>query len=197
MSPRLLAALLALGSTTLAVADLAHAQDAKTTTTVEKKEDDGLSLPPLPADKTISQSARIGGKVITYNATVGHVPVRDAKGKVIGEVVYTAYTLPGAGPNRPVTFAFNGGPGASSVYLNYGAVGPKRVQFGAQGDAPSDRPLRWTIPIAGSTLPTWCSSIRSALVTAAAWWTRPKPRRPFTATIPISAICPRWCSTGW
>jgi carboxypeptidase C (cathepsin A) len=141
LSPRLLAALLALGSTTLAVADLAHAQDAKTTTTVEKKEDDGLSLPPLPADKTISQSARIGGKVITYNATVGHVPVRDAKGKVIGEVVYTAYTLPGAGPNRPVTFAFNGGPGASSVYLNYGAVGPKRVQFGAQGDAPSDSPV--------------------------------------------------------
>ena len=83
MSPRLLAALLALGSTTLAVADLAHAQDAKTTTTVEKKEDDGLSLPPLPADKTISQSARIGGKVITYNATVGHVPVRDAKGRPV------------------------------------------------------------------------------------------------------------------
>ena len=119
----------------------AHAQDAKTTTTVEKKEEGGLSLPPLPADKTIRQSARIGGRTIGYNATVGHVPVRDAKGKVIGEVVYTAYTVPGAGPARPVTFAFNGGPGASSVYLNYGAVGPKRVQFGAQGDAPSDAPI--------------------------------------------------------
>ena len=40
--------------------------------------------------------------------------------------------------NRPVTFAFNGGPAASSVYLNMGAVGPKRIQFGAQGNAPSD-----------------------------------------------------------
>ena len=44
-------------------------------------------------------------------------------------------------PARPVTFAFNGGPGAASVYLNLGAVGPKRVQFGAQGDSPSD-PVR-------------------------------------------------------
>ena len=41
-------------------------------------------------------------------------------------------------PNRPVTFALNGGPGASSVYLNLGAIGPKRVQFGAEGDSPSD-----------------------------------------------------------
>ena len=47
----------------------------------------------------------------------------------------------GGGAGRPVTFAFNGGPGAASVYLNLGAVGPKRVQFGAQGDAPSDMPV--------------------------------------------------------
>src|SRR6202046_5349601 len=53
--------------------------------------------------------------------------------------MFTAYTVPGAG--RPVTFAFNGGPGASSVYLNLGAIGPKRIQFGAQGDSPSD-PIR-------------------------------------------------------
>ncbi|MEN3746411.1 peptidase S10 [Sphingomonas sp. HF-S3] len=118
-----------------------QAQDSKTTTTVAKKEDGDIKLPPLPDDKSIRQSARIGGRVINYTATIGHVPVRDPKGKVIGEVVYTAYTVPGAGPGRPVTFAFNGGPGASSVYLNYGAVGPKRVQFGAQGDAPSDAPI--------------------------------------------------------
>jgi carboxypeptidase C (cathepsin A) len=40
-----------------------------------------------------------------------------------------------------VTFAFNGGPGAASVYLNLGAIGPKRLQFGAQGDSASDPPL--------------------------------------------------------
>lgn len=97
-----------------------------------------IELPPLPADKTVKQSATIGGKSIAYDATVGTIPVRDAKGKKIAEVVYTAYTVPGGDADRPVMFAFNGGPGASSVYLNMGAVGPKRVQFGAEGDVPSD-----------------------------------------------------------
>ena len=60
----------------------------------------------------------------------------DEKGKTIASVMFTAYTVPGA--SRPVTFALNGGPGAASVYLNLGAIGPKRVQFGAEGDSPSD-----------------------------------------------------------
>uniref|UniRef100_UPI003A8A7FA4 S10 family peptidase n=2 Tax=Sphingomonas sp. GlSt437 TaxID=3389970 RepID=UPI003A8A7FA4 len=97
-------------------------------------------LPPLPEDKSVPQSAVIGGRTINYTATVGTIVVRDAEGKKIGEVVYTAYTVPGGG-ERPVTFAFNGGPGASSVYLNLGAVGPKRVPFGDEGDAPSDAPV--------------------------------------------------------
>ena len=97
-----------------------------------------IELPPLPADKTVHQSAVIGGKPVAYDVTVGTIPVRDAKGKKIGEVVYTAYTVAGRGASRPVTFAFNGGPGAASAFLNLGAIGPKRVQFGAQGDAPSD-----------------------------------------------------------
>jgi carboxypeptidase C (cathepsin A) len=42
------------------------------------------------------------------------------------------------GKDRPVTFAFNGGPGAASVYLNLGAIGPKRVAFGAEGQSASD-----------------------------------------------------------
>src|SRR5258705_3377332 len=42
------------------------------------------------------------------------------------------------GRDRPVTFAFNGGPGAASVYLNLGAIGPKKVEFGAEGQSPSD-----------------------------------------------------------
>ena len=95
-------------------------------------------LPPLPADKTIHQSGVIAGKPLTYDVTVGTIPVSDAKGKKIGEVVFTAYTVPARGAARPVTFAFNGGPGAASAFLNFGAIGPKRVQFGAQGDAPSD-----------------------------------------------------------
>lgn len=133
---------LSLAALLLATTAPALAQTDKTTTTVEKKqEEDKQQQPPLPADKTITQTVRIGGRTIAYKATVGTIPVRDEKGKEIGQVVYTAYTVPGSDPARPVTFAFNGGPGAASVYLNMGAVGPKRVQFGAQGDSPSDAPI--------------------------------------------------------
>jgi carboxypeptidase C (cathepsin A) len=98
--------------------------------------DDELKLPPFPADKTVHQSMQLGGRILKYDATVGSLPVLDEQGKVIASVMFTAYTVPG--PNRPVTFALNGGPGASSVFLNMGALGPKRVQFGAAGNSPSD-----------------------------------------------------------
>ena len=118
-------------------ADAADKKPAATTEADADKKSDN-DLPPLPADKTVHQNVRVGGKTIAYDATVGSIPVRDAKGKKIAEVVFTAYTVPGSNPHRPVTFAFNGGPGASSVYLNMGAIGPKRIQFGVDGDAPSD-----------------------------------------------------------
>ena len=97
---------------------------------------DGFQLPPLPADAHVTQSASVDGRTLKYTVTVGSLPVRDDKGKTTGEVVFTAYTM--AGKERPVTFALNGGPGASSVYLNLGAIGPKRVNFGVEGDNPSD-----------------------------------------------------------
>lgn len=99
-------------------------------------QDDDFKLPPFPQDKTAHQSIQIGGRSLKYDATVGSLPVLDEKGKTIADVMFIAYTVPGAG--RPVTFALNGGPGASSVYLNLGAIGPKRVQFGSEGDSPSD-----------------------------------------------------------
>ena len=125
----------------IALATPAFAADKPAPADTEKKADDEIKLPPLPPSKTIKQSVRVGGRTIAYQATIGSLSVRDEKGKTIGEVVYTAYVVPSAGAPRPVTFAFNGGPGASSVYLNMGAVGPKHVQFGAQGDAPSDAPI--------------------------------------------------------
>jgi len=102
----------------------------------EAPKDDDVKLPPFPADRTVKQSMQLGGRTLTYDATVGSLPVLDEKGKVVASVMFTAYTIPGA--NRPVTFALNGGPGAASVYLNLGALGPKRVQFGAEGNSPSD-----------------------------------------------------------
>jgi carboxypeptidase C (cathepsin A) len=110
--------------------------DAKTPTVQDGTNADGFHLPPLPADAHASQSVEVDGKTLKYTVTVGTLPVRDEKGDITGQVVFTAYTMPGK--NRPVTFALNGGPGASSVYLNFGAIGPKRVNFGVDGDNPSD-----------------------------------------------------------
>ncbi len=104
-------------------------------------------LPPFPADAKAKQSVTVDGKTLRYTVTVGSLPVRDEKGTITGEVVFTAYMMPGK--ERPVTFALNGGPGASSVYLNMGAIGPRKVSFGVEGDTPSgpatlhDNPGTW------------------------------------------------------
>jgi carboxypeptidase C (cathepsin A) len=135
-----LAAVFALGLGAAALADEPAGKGAAPASAdTPKKDKDIGDFPPFPADAHVTQVTHVAGKTLNYTAVVGSLPVRDEKGKKIAEVVFTAYTLDGPkDPNRPVTFAFNGGPGAASVYLNLGAIGPKRVQFGAQGDSPSD-----------------------------------------------------------
>src|SRR5271163_780286 len=90
---------------------------------------------PLPAEAQVAQSIQLDGKPLSYHVTVGTLPAYES-GKKTGEVVFTSYVVDGK--DRAVTFALNGGPGASSVYLNLGAIGPKRVKFGDEGDSPSD-----------------------------------------------------------
>jgi carboxypeptidase C (cathepsin A) len=103
----------------------------------DKAAQDKNALPPLPADAHTEQTIQLDGKTLHYTVTVGALPTRDSDGKTAGEVVVTAYTM--AGADRPVTFALNGGPGASSVYLNFGAIGPKHLEgVGNEGDSPSD-----------------------------------------------------------
>ena len=121
-------------SSCVAQADNATSSNAKPAG--GEKPDEKSALPPLPADAHVQQSIQLDGKTLHYTVTVGALPVRDKDGKVAGEVVLTAYTV--EGPDRPVTFAMNGGPGASSVYLNFGAIGPKHLQAGNEGDSPSD-----------------------------------------------------------
>jgi carboxypeptidase C (cathepsin A) len=109
---------------------------ARPAASADKPADEKNVLPPLPAEAHTQQSIQLDGKTLKYTVTVGALPVRDKDGKVSGQVVFTAYTVDGA--DRPVTFALNGGPGASSVYLNLGAIGPKHLQAGNEGDSPSD-----------------------------------------------------------
>ncbi len=124
---------------TALIASSLAAQEAKPTppaAPADSKDKPSDKQPPLPADAHTSQTIQLDGKTLTYTATVGTLPVFDKEGKKTAEVVYTAYTM--EGPNRAVTFALNGGPGAASVYLNFGAIGPKHLEFGQEGDSPSD-----------------------------------------------------------
>jgi carboxypeptidase C (cathepsin A) len=94
----------------------------------------------LHPDKSVEQTITVNGKTLHYTATVGTIRLTDEKGKPTGDVMYTAYTVDHekGTPDRPVLFAVNGGPGASSVYLNLGAIGPKHISFANSGDSASD-----------------------------------------------------------
>jgi carboxypeptidase C (cathepsin A) len=130
-------ALMCLGTVPARVA--AQADKAPPAADKEKPADkspDKNALPPLPPEAHAQQTIVLDGKTLHYTVTVEALPVRDGDGKLAGQAVVTAYTMEGA--NRPVTFAFNGGPGAASVYLNFGAIGPKHMNAGNDGDSPSD-----------------------------------------------------------
>lgn len=105
-----------------------------------------LSL--LPADSTSDHVIETAGGRLAYRATAGTLALRDREGKRIAAVFYTAYTLQeAAARTRPVTFVFNGGPGAASAYLHLGLVGPRVVDYGAGPDATTaqlrDNPDSW------------------------------------------------------
>jgi carboxypeptidase C (cathepsin A) len=55
----------------------------------------------------------------------------------VAELFHVAYTMAEPDPaRRPITFVFNGGPGAASAYLHMGALGPRRVVFNPDGSLP-------------------------------------------------------------
>jgi len=78
-------------------------------------------------------SARIGGKALRYVACAGTLPVRNLRGEARGRIFYTAYLVPG-GKRRPLSFVWNGGPGADSRTLQFHAVGPRILRGGALVD---------------------------------------------------------------
>jgi carboxypeptidase C (cathepsin A) len=79
----------------------------------------------------------LNGKPLRYTATVGRLPIKDLTGNIDAEMFYVAYTLDGQDlTRRPVTFAFNGGPGSASIWLHMGALGPKRVALDQDGMMP-------------------------------------------------------------
>jgi carboxypeptidase C (cathepsin A) len=77
------------------------------------------------------------GRTLQYTATTGRMPIKDAVGNIEAEMFYVAYTLDGQEPGkRPVSFAFNGGPGSASIWLHMGALGPRKVVLQPDGWMP-------------------------------------------------------------
>lgn len=88
-----------------------------------------------PAPVTVTRhSIRLSGIDIPYSARVGTLPLRDDKSKTIASIFYVAYMREPEETKRPITFVFNGGPGAASAYLHLGAIGPKIVEANEKGE---------------------------------------------------------------
>lgn len=73
-------------------------------------------------------SVTIGGKNIEYTASAGTLVMKNDKDEPIAEFGYTAYVQKGKDKtNRPILFAYNGGPGSASLWLHMGILGPVRT----------------------------------------------------------------------
>jgi carboxypeptidase C (cathepsin A) len=102
---------------------------------------------PLPA--VSQQSVGQGAARLAYTATAATLPLAGPKGEAAAHIFHVAYTLEEGSVRRPVTFVFNGGPGAASAFLHLGAMGPRAVGFEANGAAAvepvalADNPDTW------------------------------------------------------
>ncbi|HET6706980.1 S10 family peptidase [Amycolatopsis sp.] len=111
----------------------------------EPKAPETTEIPAEPTDDivTTQHTLTVKRKKLAYTAKAGRIVLRkeivkDGKSegfKAKAEVFITSYTLDDADPGtRPVTFAFNGGPGSSSIWLHMGLMGPRRVLSGDVDD---------------------------------------------------------------
>lgn len=81
-----------------------------------------------PSLSVTSHKITIDGKILSYTATAGFIPIREKKtNQVTANIFFISYTKDGVKntSTRPLTFAFNGGPGAASMFLHLGAFGPR------------------------------------------------------------------------
>ncbi|HET7618068.1 MAG TPA: hypothetical protein VFK20_06120 [Vicinamibacterales bacterium] len=94
-----------------------------------------------PAEEKTSQTSHtvtVNGREIKYTATAGTLPIRLDDGKVAARMFYVAYTKDGDNAKtRPVSFLYNGGPGAATIWLHMGSFAPVHVQMAEDGFQPA------------------------------------------------------------
>lgn len=93
------------------------------------------------AEEKISQTShtiRIDGRDVKYTATTGTLPIRLDDGRIAARMFFVAYTKDGENARtRPISFLYNGGPGAATIWLHMGSFGPRHVQLAAEGFQPA------------------------------------------------------------
>ena len=99
---------------------------------------------PVPKERSVvtHHNVVIGGKRMDYTATAGTLLLYDAKHQPTASVFYIAYTRNGVknSAERPLTFAYNGGPGFASALVDVGGFGPRRIVWPAPGDIRAEQP---------------------------------------------------------
>lgn len=92
------------------------------------------SQPPMVTEHTLT----IGGRELAYKAEAGMLPLLKEDGGPRANIFYVAYTLVTEtdAARRPIMFCFNGGPGASAVWLHLGGLGPRRAKVNPDGSLP-------------------------------------------------------------
>jgi carboxypeptidase C (cathepsin A) len=87
---------------------------------------------------TTSHTVRLDGREVKYTATAGTLPIRLDNGQVVARMFFVAYTKDGEDVKaRPVSFLYNGGPGAATIWLHMGSFAPKHVQMADEGFQPA------------------------------------------------------------
>lgn len=105
--------------------------------------------PIIPNIVETKHRAKLRSGTLDYTAQAGYVQLKDEDGNAKGNVFFIAYIATGKkAADRPLTFAFNGGPGSASVWVNLGFMGPKRPVLNDAGDAVypysyTDNPETW------------------------------------------------------
>ncbi len=95
-------------------------------------------IPSEVAKSVTRHSITLNGASIAYTATAGQIPIRNEDGDIECRMFYVAYSKEGDGAEkRPITFAFNGGPGSASLFVHMGALGPKRAPMNDDGSLPT------------------------------------------------------------
>ena len=125
LARRLLIALLA-GGLALAAFDPSLAQPSRrgaaSTQSDSGSKEQTSDAQRLPADLTTDQTVELAGRTLRFKATAGTIPINNREGNLQAEIAFTAYQFPETpAAGRPVTFAFNGGPGAYDYICTYHA----------------------------------------------------------------------------